>query len=227
MKRYELHLHTNHSKCSSNKPEKVLKIAKSKGFNGIVVTDHNTISGALAIKKLNKDKNFEVVVGEEVATDIGHVLVYYVKRKIKPGKVEDVIKEAKKQKAICVLAHPYNLLSKKLADLLHYKKARGSMTAKDKPKTKLFDAVEIFNSRCLFKSENKMAEKLAKEFKKPIIAGSDAHFYSEIGSSTVRFDRKYSLKDAILKGKLILNPGKRYVFLNRMRSLFLILFRKN
>ena len=59
--KYDLHNHTNHSPCSNLKPEILLKFVEKRGMNGIAVTDHNTIKGALEVKKLNKDKDFEVI----------------------------------------------------------------------------------------------------------------------------------------------------------------------
>ena len=53
MKRYEIHLHTNYSKCSNSDPKKVLETAKERNLNGIAITDHNTVKGAVEIKKLN------------------------------------------------------------------------------------------------------------------------------------------------------------------------------
>jgi predicted metal-dependent phosphoesterase TrpH len=221
MKRYEIHLHTNHSKCSGNKPEKILKTAKKRGLNGIAVTDHDSISGALEVKKLNKDKRFEVIIGEEVSTEIGHVLVYYVKKEIKRGKVRDVLKEARRQKAVCCLAHPYNPFVARIAKLIGYKNSRKTLTKENEKLVRLFDGIEVFNARNLFAKQNRMAEALAKKYKKTAIVGSDAHFSSEIGTSYVEFDDKYSLRQAILKNKIKKTAKKRCFFLqtlNRMRS---------
>ena len=60
--RYDLHIHTHYSKCSNLKPEVILKTAKAKGLNGIAVTDHNTIKGALEIESLNKNKEEYVFI---------------------------------------------------------------------------------------------------------------------------------------------------------------------
>ena len=55
MLKYDLHMHTCYSKCSNLRPEILLKTAKERGLNGIAVTDHNKIEGALKIKGLNKE----------------------------------------------------------------------------------------------------------------------------------------------------------------------------
>ena len=59
MKKYDLHIHTEYSRCSNLKPEILLKLAKKLKFDGIAVTDHNTIKGSLAVKRLNKDKDLK------------------------------------------------------------------------------------------------------------------------------------------------------------------------
>ena len=81
--KYDLHTHTCYSKCSNMKPDVLLNAAKKRGLNGIAVTDHNTIKGALEVKKLNKDKDFEVIVGEEISTTAGDVLAHYINKPIK------------------------------------------------------------------------------------------------------------------------------------------------
>ena len=96
--RYELHLHTRYS-CDSNlKPESILKIVKKLGLDGVAFTDHNTIKGAIEaktlVKRLAQNKeydDFEVIVGEEVRTNLGDVLVYYVQEEIPKGDFFDVV----------------------------------------------------------------------------------------------------------------------------------------
>lgn len=221
MKRYEIHLHTKYSPCSSLKPSEILKIAKAKGMTGVAVTDHNTIKGALEVKRLNKDKDFEVIIGEEVSTDIGHVLVYYVRKEIKKGKAEQVLKEAKEQGAIVVLAHPYNNFSEKISKVIPLNRRNARL---DDRLLARFDAIEIFNSRCFSSKDNIQAAKLAKKHAKPGTGGSDAHFKNEIGNTVVEFDDKYNFREALLGGKLKVVGGKKTALFNHFRSKMLSVF---
>ena len=172
--KYDLHIHTHHSRCSNLKPEVILKKAKSKGLNGIAITDHNSIKGAFEVKKLNKNKKFEVIIGEEIKTNKGEILALYLKKEIKPGDFYKVLKQIKKQKAIAIIAHPYSVIE------FGRKKA-------DKEVFKSIDAVEGFNARSLFEFENLRAQIKAKELNLPITAGSDAHFAFEIGRAYTEF----------------------------------------
>ena len=218
MKKYGLHLHTKYSKCSTLEPETILEVTKKHGFSGIAITDHNTIRGALETKRLNNDENFDIIIGEEVSTDIGHVLIYYVEEELMPGSVEEVIGAARKQKAICVLAHPYNLITSKFGGLLKSKDFRKTLSEHDADKIELFDAIEGFNARCLLRRENILAQQLAQRYKKPVIAGSDAHFPNEICNAWVGFDDEYTVRQAILQGKIRLKGKRKYTCINKLHS---------
>jgi len=174
---YDLHIHTHYSKCSNLKPETILKLAKKHKFDGIAITDHHEIKGALEVKKLNKDKNFEVIVGEEISTNYGDVLVYYLSQKINEIDFLAVIDEVKKQNALISIAHPFR------TTLIHNHKFQLPLyEVKDK-----IDAIECFNARTL-PGDNKKANVAADRLNMPKTAGSDSHFFFEIGTAYTIFD---------------------------------------
>ncbi|MFC1722786.1 PHP domain-containing protein [Nanoarchaeota archaeon] len=215
-KKYDLHTHTRFSRCSDIEPAELLRVAKERGLDGIAVADHDTIKGALAVKKLNKDKDFEVVIAEEVSTDIGHVLVYFVKQRISPGKVERVVRDAKRQRAVVVLAHPFNILTDKLGRLVRYKERRMSMS--DESKIGLFDGIEVMNARCLMRKENQKAYDLAKKHKKIMTAGSDSHFLKEVGKAYIKVRADKSLRVG-LKDKVTIGGRQSGALYYRVKSL--------
>jgi predicted metal-dependent phosphoesterase TrpH len=190
MKKYDLHIHTNHSSCSRIKPKKLLRIAKKRGLNGIAITNHNTIKGGAEVKKANKDKNFEVIIGAEIKTDKGEILGLYLKKEIKSRKAEEVIDEIHKQGGLAIAAHPFTWgLLRTPAKL-------------DKKELKKLDGFETFNSRNTFRWENEFAVQFAQKHKLAQTAGSDAHFYYEIGKAFTLFNG--SLRDAIKKRKTVI-----------------------
>jgi hypothetical protein len=97
MKKYDLYVHTKYHKTSVNKPSKILRVAKKRGLDGIAIMDSN-LKGALAVSKLNKDKDFEVIVGQEVIVEGKKLLCYYIKKEIKSKTIKGVIVEVHKQK---------------------------------------------------------------------------------------------------------------------------------
>lgn len=170
-------MHTHYSKCSNLKPETMLKLAKKHNLNGIAVTDHHEIKGALEVKKLNKNKDFEVIVGEEISTNYGDVLVYYLNKKIDNIDFYGVIDEAKKQNALITIAHPFR------TTLIHNHKFQLPL---EKVKNKI-DAIECFNARTL-PGDNKKANEIADKLNISKTAGSDSHFFFEIGTAYTIFD---------------------------------------
>ncbi len=173
--KYDLHIHTNHSLCSSLSPETILKISKKLKLDGIAVVDHNSMKGALKVKKLNKDKDFEVIVGTEVKTDLGELLAYYVNSDINSIGVFEAIDEIKSQGGLVVVAHPFRLLP-------HFRLKQPLKEFVGK-----IDGVECLNKRTGFFA-NKYASEACDSLKIAKTAGSDAHFSFEIGKARTVFD---------------------------------------
>ncbi len=197
--KYDLHIHTFYSKCSSLNPKILLKIAKKLNFDGIAVTDHNAIKGSLAVKKLNKDPDFEVITGSEINTSQGNLLAYYINKDIKSKNLFEVLDEIKQQGGLAAIAHPFRF-SPNIKHRFKY--------PIEKIKNKI-DAIEAFNARNL-PGNNRKAIKIADKLSIPKIAGSDSHFAFEIGKAYTLFDN--SLRKALkqnkteIKGTIILGP---------------------
>jgi hypothetical protein len=184
MKKYDLHIHTHYSACSNLSPENILKQAKKKGLNGIAITDHNSIKGALKTKQLNKNKNFQVIVGEEIKTDKGELLAYFVQEKINKQDIYETIDAARSQDCILAVAHPF-----RLAYWQNFKLPLKELEGKA-------DAVEIINSRNILFGNNRAIKKTAGlDFAK--LGSSDAHISLDIGKACTVFQG--DLRDAIKK----------------------------
>ena len=178
MLRYDLHTHTHFSSCSNMRPEILLKTAKKRGLDGIAVTDHGQIEGALEVKRLNKDKDFEVIVGQEISTMQGGVLAYYLKEKIDAVDFFDAVEKARKRNALIIIPHPFRTSTN-----LHHK----FKIPLEKIKNNI-DAVECFNARMLFSSDNKKADTAASKFNIAKTGGSDAHFKFEVATGQTWFE---------------------------------------
>lgn len=186
--KYDLHNHTHHSPCSNLKPEVLLKTAKKKGMDGIAVTDHNTMKGARKVRKLNKDKDFEVILGEEVQTNYGDVIGLYLKKEIISREFFSVVDEIKAQDGLIIIPHPF-------------RKSTNSMHTFRYPIEKIknkIDAIECFNARML-PGDNEKSQKVAKKLGIAGTGGSDAHFRFEVGRAYTIFDG--NLRKAIKQKK--------------------------
>lgn len=163
----DFHIHSKYSSDSVMEPRKILKIAKSKEFDTIAITDHNTIRGALEAKKFENDIGIQVIIGSEIRTDIGDIIGLKLEREVESRSWDMVISEIKDQGGIVILPHPY----------------RGHTMVSEVAKK--VDLIEVWNARCHPEQNNKALE-LATSLRCGTIMGSDAHLYSELGNVRVR-----------------------------------------
>lgn len=160
----DFHTHTHHSFDSMMKPARILQLAMERGLNGIVISDHDTVKGGLECAALNRSSDFKVIVASEIKTNVGDITVLNIKEEITARNFADVAAAAKNQGGLVLLVHPFH----------HHKLDEINFDA--------IDLVEGFNAR-EFPGNNAKAVELAKKKNKPVIAGSDAHLYSEIGNA--------------------------------------------
>jgi hypothetical protein len=105
--RADLHVHTSFSDGIS-KPEWVLKEAKSRDLSVIAITDHNTIEGALEVKRYEQEFGVEVIIGEEVSTTAGHIIGLFLEHSVASGlDPAETIKLIHKQGSLAVVPHPF------------------------------------------------------------------------------------------------------------------------
>jgi predicted metal-dependent phosphoesterase TrpH len=159
----DFHTHTYHSYDSLMNPREILRIAKERGLDGIVICDHNTIKGGVEASQINTDSNFTIIIGAEIATNAGDVTGIFLHKEIISREFEEVVAEIKAQNGKVILNHPYK---------------GHDLTKIDYSK---IDFIEGYNSR-LSKSDNDKAIELANKHGIPILAGSDSHVYNEIAN---------------------------------------------
>jgi hypothetical protein len=192
----EFHCHTVCSFDSSNKLSPLLKTARQRGIQKLCITDHNTIRCALKAKEMAPDL---VVVGEEVLTERGEILAYFLQEEI-PMRLSpmETIERMKAQGAFISIPHPFDVrrhgwkLDELLSLLPHV------------------DALEVFNARCLRGGLNEQALAFAQEQGMPMLAGSDAHSLVELGLASVELpdfnsadELRAVVKEAHISGRLL------------------------
>ncbi len=202
MKKYDLHIHTKYSRCSNLDPKIILKTYKKLGYNGIAITDHNCIKGSITTSKLNKDKDFEVIIASEIKTNKAEIVALYLQEQIKTTDFFEVLDKLKDQDAIAIIAHPYSYCRSHLGI----------------PLKKINLPLETYNGRA-FPFENYISKKLAQKNSLAQIAGSDAHLINELGRGETLFED--NLRTAIKKRKTIAKGKQDLNILNLLKSTFL------
>lgn len=187
---FDLHVHTHRSIDSAMEPKHIVKIMEKKGLDGIAVTDHNSIKGALEVAK-QAPSELHVIVGSEIKTTLGEILGLFLKEEISSSNPIEVIDEIRAQGGLTILPHPFRAHVFTRSNLLTNVEIIEQV-----------DAIEVFNARTS-NTANQQALHLAQETNKPMVAGSDAHFYPEIGRARTLFppfSDEEELKNTILNG---------------------------
>lgn len=163
----DLHVHTTHSDGISTVKE-ILKACRKAGLDGVAVTDHDTVSGALEALRI-KPRGLIVIPGVEVSTSRGHVVALGVKDPIRSGmSVPETVEAIHDLGGFAVVAHPYDVLRGGMGP----KAAEGSGA----------DAVEVMNAMSRpFSICSWLAGRLARRLGLPGVAGSDAHSADAVG----------------------------------------------
>jgi len=171
--RVDLHTHTCFSPDSATDPAALIARGREVGLDRLAVTDHNTIAGALAAQRLAPDF---VIVGEEIETATGGELIaYFVQETVPAGlSLDETIRRLRDQGAVISISHPCDHL-------------RGSALGEVRTLEIIqrVDALEVFNARCLLDADNQRAAELARQYRRAVTAGSDAHVLAEVGRGYV------------------------------------------
>lgn len=160
--RVEFHCHTNASGDSLTHPQDLVRIARRRGLDRVVVTDHNTIAGARAAQALDPEL---IIVGEEIMTTRGEILAAFLTEEIPPGLTpKDTIGRLREQGAFISVSHPFDRW-----------RSGGWQEPALLEILPLVDAIETFNSRCMWPGFNQRAKNFATQHDIPGTVGSDAH----------------------------------------------------
>lgn len=181
--KFDMHCHTKEGSLDGKVPiEEFILQLKKKGYDGMLVSDHNSYNGYRAWKRNLKDRkyrDFVVLKGIEYDTiDAGHILVIMpenVKLRILELRglpVQFLIDIVHRHGGILGPAHP---CGEKYLSITNTRKHRNQLAVMDK-----FDFLEGFNA-CESPESNARAMELAARYGKPVFGGSDAHKTECIG----------------------------------------------
>jgi predicted metal-dependent phosphoesterase TrpH len=160
----DLHVHTEYSNDSIITLEKMIFYAKQRRLDGVAVTDHDTLDGALRMKK---QTDFPIVPGMEISSQDGHVLALNVQEPVPKGLgAAETVDRVHEAGGIAIACHPLTFF-------------KGSLRSHVNSR---FDAIEVINSSAFpFRHSLNNSEQMASRLGLPRVGGSDAHYGPEIG----------------------------------------------
>jgi len=206
----DLHVHTCYSYDGFTTLEEVLANSKRRGLDGVAVTDHGTLAGALRLIKA-KTKGLIVIPGMEIETLQGHVLALNVTTPIPPKlRASETIQKIHEAGGIAIVCHP-----------------RVIYKVRWRPKTfsaLKFDAVEVVNSATFpFSLSTRLSRSLATRFSLPQTGGSDSHLPQTIGMAYTLIDADPEVDEIVqaIKEGATVPCGKPISLAMRFKKVFL------
>jgi len=198
--KFDMHCHTKEGSLDGKVPvaDYISKLM-GLGYDGMLITDHNSYNGYRSWKRTIKDKcfkDFVVLKGIEYDTiDAGHMLIIMpetVKLAILEMRglpVQFLIDIVHKNGGILGPAHP---CGEKYQSILNTRKFREQPAIMER-----FDFIEAFNA-CENTLSNAKASLFANQFDKQFFGGSDAHKMECVGLGyTIIEDSVYSESELI------------------------------
>ena len=211
MLKIDLHVHSIYSHDALITPKELIFYAKRCGLDGVAVTDHDRINGAL---KIAKETDFLIVPGIEISSLNGHIIGLNVDELV-PARLsfDETLDRIHDAGGIAVACHPVTFFKESL---------KGRISSR-------FDAVEVINSSAFpFNYSVRRSEEIASRLGIARVAGSDAHYGPEIGYAYTLVDAESDVDEvvnAIRKG-LCSPHGRAIPFTMRLKKELLLLKRK-
>lgn len=159
------------------------------------------MEGAFLAKELmaKKKYRFELILGEEVSSQEGHILALFLTKAIpKNLPAHEVLEEINRQGGIAIAAHPFERTRMNNSRMIVMDGIGAVTLIKEQ---RFFHAVEVVNATPTLADENLRASILNKTLLgKAETGSSDAHILEAIGKGYTLFEGKTSedLKQAIL-----------------------------
>lgn len=187
---FDPHIHTNSSPDSSITITQLRDGMLASGINAIAVTDHDTMEGYRRLKTSSAFKEFLIVPGVEVTTDMGDLIVLGLDDPPIGKDPNQVIDVAHMRGGLVLAPHPFNGSRSSLGERCGMLKV---------------DLIETYNSKCRSDS-NRQAKEFASVLGLPGVGGSDAHERRQIGTvvNVLECERSMdSVLEALKKGAKI------------------------
>jgi len=204
-----IHFHSIYSYDSILNIKKIVDFALENKLNFLILTDHDTIDGSVALKQyINKNRiDIEVLIASEYNTEFGDIIALGIKKEIVNMKFDDFIYEVKKQNGLLLFPHPYK--GHKNIDLI----------------IEQVDMVEVFNSRTDDKSNIK-ALKLANKYNKPIYYATDSHNFKSLKNAIIEFKKDENFIQSLLKSEIVIHSKKKSLVWEVYISQYIKAFKK-
>lgn len=187
--RADIHLHTDAGDGLQSASDLLDYAEDQTDLDVVAVTDHDEIRGAFAARDLAERRNsrVRVITGTEVTTRHGHLLALFVDRIFPMLKTIDATLAAIHEAGgIAIVPHPMSWLTTSVGERT-LRRIHG-LGAQGRRDGRYFDAIEMLNPSVAGRVACRRAEELNRAvLHLPVMAGSDAHSSTLIGTAYTTF----------------------------------------
>jgi len=170
--KFDLHVHTTLSPCSSLTLPQILAEARAKSLDGVCITDHDTIEAQNMVQEGIQNDGLCVICGMEYATPEGDFLIFGPFPSLPQGlTAAELLRLVGNDGGVAVAAHPFRAKRPTQEHII----AQG-----------LCHIVEGVNGRNQ-NAENQQVSLWKERYGVRRVGGSDAHTLEELGRVTTRF----------------------------------------
>ncbi len=165
----DLHVHSCYSFDSSLEPEELREVCAQRDLDGVAITDHDRLEGALEFQR--KLPDLIIVAGEEIRTREGEIIGFFLHEEIPPGlSAEETIGLIKNQGGLVCVPHPFDYIKLKRLTASRLVELGG-----------VIDCLEAINGKPRYWGANRKAMEFSRTKGFLVTAGSDAHRKEDVG----------------------------------------------
>ncbi|WJW68235.1 PHP domain-containing protein [Candidatus Chlorohelix allophototropha] len=181
----DLHLHTTASDGMGTVEEVLEYVEHKTDLDVIAITDHDEIRGAWAARELAAKNNyrFKILMGQEITSRHGHILIYGVEEPFKMFKsLEATVEWAHERGGVVIIPHPLSYMTLSVGE---------NQLRKLFNKQLHVDGIEIINpSIAGYVRRHEVKTINDEEWDLAQIGSSDAHFPHHIATAYTSFPGK-------------------------------------
>lgn len=180
---FDLHVHTTHSPCSALRLDEILREARSRGLDGIALTDHNCMDIRHEISEGVQENGVCLLVGMEYDTPDGDFLLFGPFEDLKPGlSADDLLQLVQNRQGVAIAAHPCREGRSLNPDIL------------ERSACLIIEGINGRNSD----AENRGVDQLNRKYPLFLCGGSDAHSPEELGLAATCFEENITCRRELI-----------------------------
>ena len=170
---FDIHVHSNYSACSDLSLRDILNVSRSRGLDGVCITDHHCMRAKEEIAEGIREDGLCIIIGQEYSTTQGDFLLFGPYENLPPElNAVELLRHVRSTGGCAVAAHPFRSDRPVDEELI---------------KAGLCKAIEGVNNRNDW-NENQQTLRWLEEHSLLSLAGSDAHSLQELGKVATWFN---------------------------------------